>query len=587
MKFSNSTRRALMMSACLSVCAAPAFAQDTAPPEDEDDSLNTVIVTGTRITQGGSQDVQHFRSISLDTLADKLPQVDSLTAEGLLSEHDLVLPSSAQCEQLFCIVPHAKPSAWNKDTQFLGIGFDSNVDAETYKSEPISLIAVVDRSGSMGGAPIERVKEGLRAVVDQMREGDRLGIVIYGSETVVHQPVIDVAGNKSTLRRAIDNIEIDGSTYMEAGMKLGFETAFAELENSRGKTRLMLFTDENPNVGDTSPEGFMGQAINGSRKGVDMTTIGVGNHFDSELAVKISSVRGGNMFFLPEAGSGDKLFKREFENMVSPVAYDLVLSIDPADGVKVGAIYGVPGELIADAGDGTISVNIASAFLSSNGGGIFATLEGSPTSDGAALADISVSYTDAISEKREADTRPVYLTQGEAPANLAKAEVLVDQFNTTRAALAAYHDDDDPAQTAAILGGLSQRIAESGAKGMSEEVKLIDTLRIRAAKLAGLTTGGRTEPYEVVGEWRVVRHKGVTDISRGDYIEITDDGEFITERTQGRYDGDDIYQEFELNERQLRIKDTTLVFNYRIKGNRLWLKNAMDGTEIVMDRDDT
>lgn len=585
MTFSISSRRALMVSACLSLAAMPAFAQDETPPEDEYESQDTVIVTATRITQGGSQDVKHFRSISLDTLEDKLPQAQSLTAEGLLSEHDLVLPSVGDCDQLFCIVPHAKASAWDANAQFLGIGFDSNVDAESYKAEPLSLIAVVDRSGSMGGAPIERVKEGLRAVVDQMREGDRLGIVIYGSETVVHQPVIDVAGNKGKLRRAIDAIEINGSTYMEAGMKLGFETAFAELPNSRGKTRLMLFTDENPNVGDTSAEGFMGQAINGSRKGVDMTTIGVGDHFRSDLAVKISSVRGGNMFFLPEEGSGSALFKREFENMVSAVAYDLVLSIDPADGVKVGAIYGVPGELIEDAGNGTVTVTIASAFLSNNGGGIFATLEGA-SSGGNPLADISVAYTDAVTEKRESDAKPVFAASGKPPANLAKAELLVDQFRSTRAALAAYHDDDDPARTAAILGQLSDRIAASGASGMGEEIKLIETLETRAAKLAGLITGGRTEPYEVVGEWRVVRHAGVDDISRGDLVEINEYGEFVTERTRGRDKGDEIYQEFELNERQLRIKETELVFSYRVKGNRLFLKNAMDGTEIVMVRDD-
>lgn len=589
MKFSISSRRALMLSVCLSIAATPAIAQDEVPEEEDDAASNQqIIVTGAlRITQGGAQDAEHFRAISLDTLADKLPLAESLTAEGLLSEHDLVLPANARCEQLFCIVPHAKPSAWDPAAQFVGIGFDSNIDADSYKAEPLSLIALVDRSGSMSGPPIQRVKEGLRAVVDQMRDGDRMGIVIYGDETVVHQPVIDVAGNRKALRKAIDAIEINGSTYMEAGMMLGFETAFAELPNSRGKTRLMLFTDENPNVGDTSAEGFMGQAIAGSRKGVDMTTIGVGDHFRSELAVKISSVRGGNMFFLPSEGSGEKLFEREFENMVSAVAYDLVLSIDPADGVTVGSIYGVPGELIEEAGAGTVTVTIGSAFLSNNGGGIFATLEGVPTSASAPLADISVAYTDAITDRRESDAKPVFAATGEPPANLAKAELLVDQFRTTRLALDAYHDDRDAGQATALLAALSDRIEASGVAGMGEEIKLVDTLATRAAKLAGLVKRGRAEPYEVLGDWRVVRHKGVTDIARGDIVEINEYGEFVTERTTGRAKGDDIFQSFEINERQLRIKDTSLVFNYRVKGNRLWLQNSQDGVEIVMDRDES
>lgn len=589
MKFSNSSRRALLLSACLPLAAAVSFSSvhaqdaDSQSEGDYEDENNVIIVTSVR--QGGAQDAQHFRSVSLDTLENRLPRGESLTIEGLMGEHDLSLPATGTCDQLFCINSHAMPSKLQPGAQFLGIGFESAVDAERYKSESLSLIAVVDRSGSMGGAPIDRVKEGLRAVVSQLREGDRMGIVIYGSETVVHQKVIDVEGNRAKLRKAIDSIQINGSTYMEAGMKLGFETAFKERQKTGGKTRMMLFTDENPNVGDTSAEGFMGQAINGSQNGVDMTTIGVGSHFRGDLATEISSVRGGNLFFLPEEGSGEKLFYSEFGNMVSAVAYDLVIEIDPADGVKVGAIYGVPNEIINDAGEGTVTVNIASAFLASNGGGIFATLEGASTDVGSPLADISVSYTDAVSEKRESDAQRVAIASLKPPMNLVKAEVLVDQYLATTNALAAYHDQGDPEQAASILAGLSNRLAAADMTGLSEEIELVDSLQLRAAKLAGLTTKGPTQPFEILGNWKVVRHSGVEDISRGDFVEITEDGEFVTERMRGRDKGDSIYQEFAINERQLHIEGTRLVFNYRVRGDKLTLRNPIDKTELVLRRD--
>jgi hypothetical protein len=123
----------------------------------------------------------------------------------------------------------------------------------------------------------------------------------------------------------------------------------------------------------------------------------------------------------------------------------------------------------------------------------------------------------------------------------------------------------------------------SGASGLKDELKLVDTLQQRAAKLAGLVTDGRTEPYEVVGSWRVVRHSGVEDVARGDIIEITDDGEFITDRRRG----DDISQEFAINDRQLHIEDTDLVFDYSIRGNRLTLKTPFDGVKIVLEREET
>ncbi len=588
MKFSATSRRALMLSACLSLAVSPAFAQDAAPPEDDEDLESVITVTGMRatqsVTQGGAQDVKHFRSIALDEFSDEgLPRAASFTAEGLLSEHDLILPSRGGCEQLFCVSTHAMPASRSDDEHFVGIGFESGIDADAYRAEPLSLIALVDRSGSMSGAPIERVKEALHAIIDQMREGDRLGMVIYGSNTLVHQEVIDVAGNKEALRAAVDAIEINGATSMEAGMRLGFKTAFAELPNSRGKTRMMLFTDENPNVGDTSAEGFMGQAIDGSRKGVGLTTIGVGAHFDGALATKVSSVRGGNLFFVPEEGSASELFAKEFENMAGEVAQDLVISIDPADGMKVGAIYGVPGELIADAGAGTVTVTIGSAFLSSNGGGIYATLEGG--SDTSALAEISVAYTDAVSQKRETDSDIAAVSPEGIPANLAKAELLVDQYVTTTQALARFHDKGDAKGAAKLLAGLSKRIAASDIQGMGGEIELVEGLSAKATKLAHLA--GRTLPSDLYGDWKVVRHRGVEDISRGDLIEINDYGEFITERTRGRDKGEEVYQEFAINERQLHIEDTGLVFDYRVRGDKLTLRNRIDGTEIVMRRDTT
>ncbi len=588
MRFTMSSRRALMLSACLSLAVSPALAQDASPPpEDEEENYDAVIVTGTRITQGGAQDVKHFRSIALGESNDGgLPQASSFTVEGLLSEHDLVLPSKRDCTQLFCVATHAKASARTTGEHFVGIGFESGIDGAAYAAEPISLIAVIDRSGSMTGEPMARVKEGLHAVIDLLGEGDRLGIVIYGTTSLVHQPVIEVAGNKDVLHLAVDAIAIDGSTSMEAGMKLGFATAFAERPHSRGKTRMMLFTDENPNTGNTSAEGFMAQAIDGSRKGVGLTTIGVGAHFDGALATKVSSVRGGNLFFVPREGAATDLFAKEFGNMVSEVAQDLVISIDPADGVKVGTIYGVPGELIADAGNGTVTVTIGSAFLSNNGGGIFATLEGDPR--GAPLADIAVSYTNAVTQKRESDTDRVALSEEGVPANLAKAELLVDQYVTTRAALAAYHQNRDAKRAAELLAGLSERIAASGVTGIDGEVQLVAGLQAKATRLAGLpqtTLPGQIG--QVFGEWKVLRHKGVDDVSRGDLIAITQDGEFITERNSGRDAGEEIYQGYAINEKQLHIEGTDLVFNYSVSGDRLFLRNARDGVEILMERDAT
>jgi Ca-activated chloride channel family protein len=566
--------------------AAPLSAQDQAD-EDEYDAASTVIVTGARIRQGGAQDIKHFRSVSLNGEAADLPYASSFTLEGLLGEHDLTLPALAACEKLFCI--NAQSMAANLPSEpassvFVGLGFESGVDAEAYKQTPISLIAVVDRSGSMSGKPLQRVKEGLHAALGQMRDNDRIGIVIYGSDTRVHMPVMDVAGNREQILAAIDNITINGATYMEAGLKLGYQTAFEELERSNGKTRLMLFSDENANVGNTSPEGFMGQASRGAEAGIGLTSIGVGRIFDGRLAKKISSVKGGNLFFVDREGDAGKLFKREFFNMISEVARDIEISIDPAPGYSVASVYGVPDDILTRREDGTVTATIGSAFLSSNGGGIFASLTGA----GSAIspASISISYTDALNGERGSDKVQLGSIDASPPANLRRAQLLVDQYSSVRSALAAYHADKDPWAAQAQLTDLETRIASSGLEGMDDELKLVSGLRETATRqVAIFNDPAQRKMREIIGAWKVLAHRGVDDISRGDLVEITDDGSFITE---DKRTGDEIYQDYEINERQIHIKDgNKLVMYYRVNGNRLRMRNSVDGTMILLERDES
>lgn len=580
-----STRRALLAAATLPLFATPAFAQDIG---DDEEDLGSIILTGARISQGGAQDIAHFRSIALEDMQrPELPSLAGFTMEGLLAEHDLTLPERGGCAQLLCIDTHvmvADLPSRPQDTHFIGIGFGSGGDLVAYRSQPLSLIAVVDRSGSMGGLPIARVKEGLHAVIDQLGEGDRFGMVLYGSTTLVAQEVIDVEDNREALHAAIDAIEIDGSTYMEAGLRLGFQTARAELPRSHGRTRMMLFTDENPNVGDTSAEGFIGQAIAGSRDGIGLTTIGVGRHFDASLATQVSSVRGGNLFFVPGEGSATELFEREFANMVTEVAHDLAITIDPGPGYRLSGVFGVPEGLIENAGGGTVTVTIGSAFLSSNGGGIYATLEGDGVRGEPILADVSLAYTDAVTQRRVNDAESVVATRQDAPDNLARAHQLVDQYFGITSALAAYHDGKDAREAAERLSALSERLSASGLSGMESELALIDGLYSNAAQLAGMETSGRTRPWEMFGEWRVVRHRLVSDIARGDIVEITEDGDFITERMSGRGDGETIYQTFAVNEREIYIEGSGLLMRYSVRGDRLVLRNRSHGTEIILER---
>jgi Ca-activated chloride channel homolog len=571
--------------------------------QDDEDQLNSEIVVTGSVRQGGAQDIKHFRSVAVNS--NTLPRPESLTVEGLMGEHDLTLPSNRKCNQLFCLTGHAMKAALPtrpNDVLFVGLGFESNIDATSWKRAPLSVMAVVDRSGSMSGQPIANVKAGLHQMVEELGDEDRLGIAIYGTISLVHLAPTAVKGDKQRLHNVIDAIAIDGATNMEAGLKIGYDAAFAEAQTFKGKVRMMLFTDEQPNIGNTDPASFMGMAQAASRRGIGLTTIGVGVQYNGALATKISSVRGGNLFFLTGQDDAKAVFKKDFRNMVSEVAHDVAITMTPKKGYSISGVFGVPDGNMEQGRDGSISVIVPTAFLSSNGGGIFASLDKSSdrdflpantANDGTALMKVSLSYVDALNGEQATDQLDVGSYTDQPHLNLQRAHILVDQYLAMNAATKAYHHNGDAKQAYALLDGLQTRIKATGLPGFDGEQKLVGGLREKAALLAGYSgevskkTLKQMQPMRAIGRWQVMALNGVDELGRGDVMEFTADEEVITHFKKPRRGETQLSQSYQINERQIYIPDGKLMVNYNISKDKMTLYSIDGLVEIRLKRSGT
>jgi Ca-activated chloride channel family protein len=584
--------------------AAPlALAQQPPPPDDKDKQqapppeerdLSSIVVTGTKVRQGGAQDIGHFRSVAQD---EGMPRPESLTLEGLLGEHDLDLKSSALCRQLFCLAAEAMPAALPTrpdDRYFVGLGFTSNTDAATWKRDPLNLVAVVDKSGSMDGPPLELVRQSLRQVVRQMGPGDQISIILYGDTAAVYLPPTPIATARDKALRAIDAIRSAGSTDMESGLKVGYETAFAAQPAFRGNTRLMLFTDEQPNVGRTDAASFIGMAEAASRRGTGLTTIGVGVQYDGALGAKVSSARGGNLFFLAKPEDVKSVFESQLDTMVSELAHDVRIAMTPRAGYRISGVFGVPDALMTEGKDGTVVVTVPTAFLSKNGGGIFLSLgkasdrQNLPAValDGAApFVQVALDYVGAKDGRHGADTLNVAAPTPNPSAPLRLAHRLVDEYFVLRDATTAFHRDGKPKAAFALLSGLSQRLGAEPGKGLERERKLVGELLTKAAFYSGY---GGEQPKSlrhlaVVGTWEVSRIDGLQDVRRGDLFSFTSDREFVTV-ARGKKQGEEESASYEINERQLFLPSWHMVFDYRMSGDLLTLTEAKSGATLFLRR---
>lgn len=322
-------------------------------------------------TPGGAQDIGLVRRWIDDGL---VPTANNLTVEGLLSEHDLPL-EGATCEQFLCVhgALGMMPTLDEGDgTTFVQIGFMSGLRSDTFKRAPLNLVVVVDVSGSMGsGDKMVATREALKRLVDQLTEDDRFGIVKFNSTASV---VLEStpATDKALLKAAIDQLAAGGSTNIEAGLTMGYEMAAKFLGEQGRNHRVMLFTDAMPNVGNTEQGGFIQIAQKYADKNIGLTSFGVGIDFRHELILGISQIRGGNYFYLENADKIRKVFDEDFDYLVTPLAYDMKVSLTPGENFEIVAVYGIPNWSKEKQ---TVTLDVKTVFLSRNKGAIMLRLK--------------------------------------------------------------------------------------------------------------------------------------------------------------------------------------------------------------------
>lgn len=445
-------------------------------------------------TPGGAQDISYARDrIS----AGEVPHPNTFTPEGLLSEHDLPLDTGRKCNQTLCLTAAAAPAELlaMPEARILGqLGFSSNLDAATWHRDHMNIVAVVDKSGSMSGQPIDTVKASLHRIVEQLGDGDQLSIVLYGDRSHVHMSPIAISQHtKESIHAQIDHIEISGSTNMEEGLKVGYQVATDSAGHFRGTTRVMLFTDERPNVGATDKDSFIGMARAASKAGVGLTTIGVGTQFGAEVATAISSVRGGNLFFFPNVPDMESKFKKDLDTMLSELAYDMKLKIWPQRGYKLVGLFGLPGDLVKRTPDGGLEMTVETIFLSKERGGMFFAFapEGGgalpPNADLRSVAMASIAYAgrDGKAYQDSVDFSRWEASRGPLPLGLVRGKLLVDEITALKKATELHLQANNQEGAYRLVHALRQRFEQSKGAGLEKELATIAKLDETLTRLSG------------------------------------------------------------------------------------------------------
>lgn len=184
-------------------------------------------------------------------------------------------------------------------------------------------------------------------LVDQLRENDHVSIVVYaGAAGVVLQPTS--GEEKIKIKDAIDKLESGGSTAGGAGIRLAYKLA-RENFAKEGNNRVILCTDGDFNIGESSDDA-MERLIEQERKsGVFLTVLGygMGNYKDNKMQ-KLADKGNGNHAYIDGISEARKVLVSEFGGTLFTIAKDVKLQIEfnPAK-VQAYRLIGYENRLLA------------------------------------------------------------------------------------------------------------------------------------------------------------------------------------------------------------------------------------------------
>lgn len=267
----------------------------------------------------------------------------------------------------------------------------------------------------------------------------------------------------------------------------------------------------------------------------------------------------------------------------------------PRDGYRISGVYGVPDGLMTDAGEGAVTITVPTAFLSTNGGGIFlslakagerAYLPAAALSGDTPLLEVSLSYVGAR-DGREGGDRLIVAAPAERPSTpLRLAHMLVDQYFAMHGASTAFHSGN-PREAYRLLTGISSRLEGSRLDGLRDERALVGNMLQQAAFYGGYTGEAprSLRHLAVVGTWQVSGVQGIEDVRRGDRLSFSRENELVTSRRNPRRgESDADYEQYQINERQIYLPESNLVFDYRASGDRMTLVNESGYARLVLTR---
>lgn len=210
------------------------------------------------------------------------------------------------------------------------------------------LIVVVDRSGSMNGAPMEAVRASLHSLVDRMKPQDSFGLVAFSDQAKIAVPTRRIADHdRTTVHQLVEGLQVGGTTDLSAGYLLGLSEARRHL-GSRGPgatgqhttpgATVLLLSDGHANAGIKDPGKLGGLAAQARGERITTGTIGLGARYDERLLAELSRSGNGPHRFAATPDDAVAVVGEEAGDLLNKSVVNAFLRVRPTNPDLIGGI---------------------------------------------------------------------------------------------------------------------------------------------------------------------------------------------------------------------------------------------------------
>ena len=261
---------------------------------------------------------------------------------------------------------------------------------------PINLGIVLDRSGSMASdGKLDKAKEAALMALDRLQPDDIISVVTFDSTVDVVVPATK-ASDRDGIRERISSLTPRGETALFSGVSFGLQEVGKFLDSNR-VNRIVLLSDGQANVGPRSPNelGQLGESA--ARRGISITTIGLGLGYNEDLMAQLAMRSDGNHAFAENGSDIAKIFNYELGDILSVVAQDVQLDIDFSDGITPVRALGREATITGR----KAKIALAQLYAKQQKHVLFEVkVPPGMAGNKRALADVAVSYANMVSKKR-------------------------------------------------------------------------------------------------------------------------------------------------------------------------------------------